>query len=94
MLHYVNDAFNISFSNALTLYEPYNHHMPVDQVKFLCLLDHISIPHEDHKQQFGESLEVIGFVIDLCSMSITMPANSKNKLVKAICDFVNHPPEP
>ena len=94
MLHYVDDAFNVSFSDALTLYKLYNRHMAIDQVKFLCLLDHIGIPHKDHKQQFGESLEIIGFVIDLHNMSITMPANSKSKLVQAICDFIIHPPEP
>ena len=94
MLHYIDDVFNITFSDKLAVYEPYNHHMPIDQTKFLCLLNSIGIPHESLKQQFGESLEVIGFIIDLHNMSITMPTKSKSKLVQAIHDFVNHPPEP
>ena len=94
MLHYVDNTFNVTFSDELALYEPYNHHMPIDQAKFLCLLNSIGILHKSHKQQFGESLEVISFIIDLRNMSIAMPAESKSKLVQAICDFVNHLPEP
>src|SRR5258708_6900186 len=94
MLHYVDDAFNVTFSFELAVYEPYNCHMPIDQTKFLCLLDSIGIPHESHKQQFGESLEVISFMMDLHNMSIAMANGFKSKLVQAIHDFVNHPPEP
>ncbi len=73
LLHYVDDAFNVTFSESLTFYAPYNHHIPSNQVHFLCLLDDIGIPHEDMKQQFGSSLEIIGLTVDLQTLSVTMP---------------------
>ncbi len=71
LLHYVNDAFNVSFSDELSFYAPYGHLMPTDQTHFLLLLDEIGVPHEDKKQLYGESLEVIGLVIDMHNMSIS-----------------------
>src|SRR5258707_15033241 len=90
LLHYVDDAFNVSFHNELSFYAPYKHWMPTDQTRFLSLLDHIGIPHKDKKQLFGESLEIIGLVVDLHNMSISMSHEARKKLVKAIYDFVLH----
>jgi len=69
MLHYVDDAFNVSFPCTLSFYQPYARLMPADQANFLRLLDLVGITHEDHKQQFGETLEIIGFVVDLHDMT-------------------------
>src|SRR5258708_21994876 len=38
-LHYIDDAFNISFSDNLSFYEPYGHLMLTDQSHFLQLLN-------------------------------------------------------
>src|SRR5258708_6176197 len=65
LLHYVDDTFNISFSNDLSLYEPYGHLMLTDQSRFLQLLDHIGVLHEDNKQLYGKLLEIIGLVVNL-----------------------------
>ena len=67
--------------------------MPTDQTLFLSLLDHISVPHEDKKQLFGESLEIIGLVVDLRDMSISMSRDAKKKLTEAIHDFVLNTPD-
>ncbi len=93
LLHYVDDAFNVSFHNELSFYAPYKRWMPTDQTRFLSLLDHIGIPHEDKKQLFGESLEIIGLVVDLRNMSISMSHEARKKLVEAIYDFVLHTPD-
>src|SRR5258708_28252509 len=53
--------------------------MPTDQTRFLSLLDHIGIPHEDKKQLFGESLEIIGLVVDLRNMSISMSHEARKR---------------
>ncbi len=87
LLHYINDAFNVSFSEELLLYEPYGHLMPTDQTCLLHLLDHIRVPHEDKKQLHGESLEIIGLVVNVCDMTISMSNDSKQNLIEVICDF-------
>ena len=66
--------------------------MPTNQTLF-PLLNHISLPHEDKKQLFGESLEIIGLVVDLHDMSISMSRNAKKKLMEAIHDFVLNTPD-
>ncbi|KAF8335918.1 uncharacterized protein EI90DRAFT_2834970, partial [Cantharellus anzutake] len=63
--------------------------IPTPQAEFLRLLDIIGVPHEDHKQQYGEVLEIIGFEVDLPAMTIRMPKDAKASLVTAIRDFVS-----
>src|SRR6266436_5161572 len=94
ILHYVNDAFSVSFSHDLSLYQPYDHLMPTSQVDFLKLLDEVSLPHENAKQQHGAILEIIGFEVDLVRMAITLPADAKSQLVDVIREFVLNPPSP
>lgn len=72
----------------------YNRLMPVAQARFLSLLDYLGVPHEDPKQQHGVSLEIIGSLVDISSLSIKMLPASKNCLVAAIWEFVNEPPFP
>ncbi len=62
--------------------------MPTDQTCFLLLLDEIGVLHEDKKQLYGESLEVIRLVVDVCDMSISMSHEAKQSLIKALQDFV------
>src|SRR5260221_5754556 len=94
VLHYVDDAFSVSSSHDLSLYQPYDHLMPTSQVDFLKLLDEIGLPHENAKQQHGAILEIIGFEVDLVRMTITLPADAKSQLVDAIHEFVLNPPSP
>ena len=70
LLHYVDDAFSVSFDDRLTKYAPYNRFMPHDQVHFLSLLDEIGLPHEDKKQVHGQQLEIIGLLVDTQNLSI------------------------
>ena len=88
LLHYVDDAFNVSFSDELSFYAPYGCLMPADQTHFLLLLDEIGVPHEDKKQLYGESLEVIGLIVDVHDMSISMSHEAKQGLIEALQDFV------
>src|SRR5260370_14669897 len=59
LLHYIDNAFNASFSSKITYYKPYKQSMPSDQAWFLNLLDKIGLPHEDEKQQYGKILDII-----------------------------------
>src|SRR5260370_41376202 len=54
ILHYVDDAFCSTFSDALSYYQPYNQSMPMPQARFLKLLDYIGLPNDDTKQQHGK----------------------------------------
>src|SRR5258708_25186035 len=88
LLHYVDDAFNVSFSDKLSFYPPYGCSMPADQTRFLLLLDKIGVLHEDKKQLYGKSLEGIGLIIDVHDMLISMSHEAKQSLIKALQDFV------
>jgi hypothetical protein len=94
LLHYVDDAFSASFSPVLSFYAPYNRDMPASQAKFLQLLDLIGVPHEDSKQQHGVVLEIIGFEVDISTMTIWMSDDAKANLATAIHNFINNPPNP
>ena len=93
LLHYVDDAFNVTFNDNLTRYAPYNRCMPHDQVRFLSLLDQIGLPHKDKKQVYGEQLEIIGLLVDTRTLSISMSAEAKEKLAGAICNFILNTPD-
>src|SRR5258708_7939163 len=93
LLHYVDDAFNVSFNDELTFYHPYQHLMPADQTRFLLLLDQIGLPHEDKKQLHGATLEIIGLVVSLKDMTISMSSEAKQKLIDSIHDFVLNTPD-
>src|SRR5258708_37433359 len=66
--------------------------MPTNQCWFLHLLEHIGVPHEDKKQLHGESLEIIGLVVDLRDMTISMSTGAKHSLIEAIHDFILNTP--
>ena len=93
LLHYIDDAFSVSFSEDLSHYEPYGCLMPTDQSRFLHLLDQLGVPHEDKKQVHGVSLEIIGLVVDVQDMTISMSHEAKQTLIEAIHDFVLNTPD-
>jgi len=68
--------------------------MPTPQVELPKLLDEISLLHENVKQQYGSTLEIIGFEVNLSRMAISLPSDAKTQLVGAIWDFVHNPPSP
>jgi hypothetical protein len=84
---YVDDEFSWEFASNVSWYTPYNKFMPTKQVKLLELWDELGIPHEERKQVFGSPLTIIGFDVDPNRMTITMPQQSRDDLVKALRDF-------
>ncbi len=75
------------------LYKPYRCFMSTDQTCFLHLLDNIRVPHKDKKQLYGESLEIIGLVVDVHNMTISMSSQAKQNLIEAMHDFVLNAPD-
>ncbi|KIY44616.1 hypothetical protein FISHEDRAFT_21665, partial [Fistulina hepatica ATCC 64428] len=57
------------------------------QVRLLHLWDELGVPHERKKQEWGHSLTIIGFVVNVDEMSITMPDQSRRDLIAALRAF-------
>jgi hypothetical protein len=87
LLVYVDDVFGYDYDPELDYYAPYRRSMPNKQAALLRIWDKIGLPHEDHKQIYGRSLEIIGFVVDLDAMTITLTEKHRQKLIQAIRDF-------
>ncbi|KAF9000976.1 hypothetical protein BDQ17DRAFT_1172108, partial [Cyathus striatus] len=62
------------------------------QVGLLSFWDEIGFPHEQEKQLFGSSLTVIGFQVDIDSMTISMAPNKKEELIDHLCQFIDSHP--
>ena len=70
-------------------YSPYRRWMPRKQAILLTLWDELGIPHEPQKQLSGANLTIIGFDVDPNNLTVTMPTESKNKLIEHITDFIS-----
>jgi hypothetical protein len=68
---------------------PYTELYPSEQVQLLQLWDEILLLHEKQKQLIGKLLHIIGFNVDLSTLLISFPQESKRYLVSAIRDFVD-----
>ena len=86
---YVDDSYSWDFADNFAYYPRYQKSLPAKQVKFLRLLDDLSVPHEEHKQVHGVSLDIIGLSVDTDAMTITMPAEARSDLVATIRNFAN-----
>jgi len=88
LLHYLDDTFMYNANPVLEYYGPHDTHYPSKQCQ-LTLWDDIGLPHEPHKQVFGQCLNIIGFFMNPIDMSFIMPAESKNDLINAIFEFID-----
>lgn len=89
---YTDDAYSFEVSGCTEHYAPYNHFMPSKQTRLLSLWDEIGIPHDESKQLSGETLTIIGFIVDPNCMTVTMPTEKLNNLLAAINAFC-YPPD-
>jgi hypothetical protein len=86
---YVDDNFGWEEADNFMFYEPYQQSFPAKQVGLLSLWDELGVPHKLKKQVWGEIIVIIGFLVDANNMTITLPADSKARLIAAIEDFMN-----
>ncbi|KIL63008.1 hypothetical protein M378DRAFT_80362 [Amanita muscaria Koide BX008] len=89
---YTDDAYSFELASEVELYRPYNVVMPRKQALLLSLWDEIGIPHDQTKQLWGETLTIIGFVVDPNAMTVTMPPDKLRDLLAAISVFC-YPPD-
>ena len=71
----------------MKFYPPYNKSYPAKQTDFLLLWDEIGLLHDELKQLFGDTLEVIGYIVDPNATSVLFPDNKRNELLQHICMF-------
>ncbi|KAJ3807860.1 hypothetical protein F5876DRAFT_79306 [Lentinula aff. lateritia] len=84
---FMDDCFSIALAGDLELYEPYSQKLPREQVKLLRLWDFLGIPHKQSKQVWGETLTIIGFLVDSNELMVTLPSSRKDELVVQVRKF-------
>lgn len=84
---YTDDCFSFERATDFENYKPYDINLLAKQVRLLELWDEIGVPHEVHKQVWGESLDIIGFLVDPNAMTVTIPPAKLEKLLLDIRSF-------
>jgi hypothetical protein len=84
LLGYVDDNFSWEFAGKTEYYKPYKKHMPTKQVQLLKLWDELGIPHDEEKQLSGPSLPILGYDVDANKMTVKVPDEKKEKVVKLL----------
>ncbi|KAH9809583.1 hypothetical protein DFH28DRAFT_1188021, partial [Melampsora americana] len=65
--------------------------MPLDQAKFLLLLDTINLPWDWSKQLSGPKIEIIGHFVDTKNLTFSLTAEKTAALVEHLRAFVASP---
>ncbi|RDB17203.1 hypothetical protein Hypma_002007 [Hypsizygus marmoreus] len=85
---YSDDSFGINDDSDLTYYHRYNKLLPTGQFKLLSLWDKLGIPHKEKKQVSGAPLVIIGIEVDPNAMTLTLPSDSRAKLIDELNTFI------
>jgi hypothetical protein len=83
---YMDDFFGWDYANNLVWYR--GRLRPRRQVRLLVLWESISCPFEDHKQDHGEVLKIIGLWVDVNAGSISLPPNAISDIIAKIDFFL------
>jgi hypothetical protein len=73
---------------TVTFFGTYRCYYPTKQVKLLKLLDEIGLPHEKAKQEYGQELQITGFLVNPNEMWVTMDDEDHGKLLQHVSDFI------
>ncbi|KAF8426442.1 hypothetical protein L210DRAFT_3652909 [Boletus edulis BED1] len=84
---YVDDSYSFERADNMKFYPPYNKWFPRKQTDLLLLWDGIGLPHDEPKQVFGDTLEVIGFIVGPNAMSVLFPEDKRAELLVRIRTF-------
>ena len=87
---YVDDSFSAQKRGERLFYKHYQKELSLNLTQLLQLWDFIGLPHEEHKQVFGDVLPIIGFQVDPNLMRVHMSGESKLQLITALQDFALH----
>jgi len=84
---YTDDCFSFELASSEEYYAPYKKRLPTKQARLLKLWNELGIPHDERKQVSGETLEILGFLVDPNAMTITLPKEKLDKLLSIIHHF-------
>jgi hypothetical protein len=84
---YVDDSYGFDDKRNTMFYPPYNKWFPSKQTELLLLWDEIGLPHDERKQIFGTTLEIIGFIVDPNEMTVLFPPDKRTELLEHIHTF-------
>lgn len=84
---YMDDSVGINESVNVIWYHRYGKRMLASQVKLLSLWDELGIPHESHKQVFGEKFTIIGIEVNANSLTLMFPRQGLDELLNKIESF-------
>ena len=85
---YVDDSYGFDKHKNMKFYPPYNKWFPTKQIELLLLWDEIGLPHDEPKQIFGATLEIIGFLVNPNDMTVLFPSDKCTELLAHIRTFV------
>jgi hypothetical protein len=87
---YIDDTFSYDYTSSLLFYPPYGCSFPAKQTRLLLLWDELGIPHERKKQEFGHTLRIIGFQVNVTTMVISMDLEDRKRLSHALREFCHN----
>jgi hypothetical protein len=93
LVNYVDDSSSCCLLGDVKFYEPYGKFLPTQQTQLLLLWDELGIPHKPHKQIFGSPLPIIGIDVDPNQMTLTLPAEAKQRLLDELKFWTAKPPK-
>jgi hypothetical protein len=80
LITYVDDSSGACPAADVAFYKPHGVYLPSPQCALLTLWDEIGVPHKPKKQLHGETLPVIGIVVDPNLLRFTLPDVSRDRL--------------
>jgi hypothetical protein len=89
LITYVDDSSGPAVAGDVDLYEPYDFFYPSEQAALLRLWDELGVPHREKKQLHGDTLPVIGIVVDPNCLSFTLPESSRARLIAELETWVS-----
>jgi hypothetical protein len=85
---YVDDNFGWDRELNMVEYTLFQRLMPVNQQKFLTLLDDLGVPHKPQKQIHGPVLKIISLLVDTNNLTITLAPEKKWALLEELDRFI------
>ena len=84
---YVDDSYGFDEQKNMKFYPRYNKWFPAKQTDLLLLWDELGLPHDEPKQIFGTTLEIIGFLVNPNDMTVLFPPEKRTELLAHIRTF-------
>ena len=81
---YVDDNFGFERAEAHIFHACLNRRLPLQQARLLDLWDDIGLPYKDKKQEWGDTLRIIGFDVDPNAMTVAIPDEARKNSSSAL----------